>query len=121
MRVLATVTLLFLFSCMTTSSSTATLVDRDWHYVTNSDAKPSLRFTSTDVTGNTGCNQLSGTYTVEGDALTFGPLITTKRACLGANPEQEFLRALEATRRWRVADHQLELLDGNGAVVARFR
>jgi heat shock protein HslJ len=33
------------------------------------------------VSGFTGCNRLSGGYTVEGDRLTFGPMATTRMAC----------------------------------------
>lgn len=31
-----------------------------------------------------GCNSGSGTYTIEGDTITFGPLLLTRKACEGA-------------------------------------
>ena len=39
---------------------------------------PTLTFTAGTVAVDTGCNTGSGTYTVEGDAVTFGPIATTR-------------------------------------------
>ena len=76
-----------------------------------------------DVSGATGVNHLGGKYTLKRDSLRFGPLITTRRA--GPPPlmqqEIEFTRALEQTRRWRMGEAGLELLDAGGRTVARFR
>jgi heat shock protein HslJ len=41
------------------------------------------------VTGFTGCNLLSGTWTVEGNEARMGPTATTKRMCLGPEGELE--------------------------------
>jgi heat shock protein HslJ len=74
------------------------------------------------VSGSTGCNRLSGSYSLRGSGLTFGPLATTKMACAdGMAQEQAFLAALAATDGWRTVDRQvLELLDERGEVRARF-
>ena len=76
-----------------------------------------------DVSGSTGVNFLGGKYTLKGDALRFGPLITTRRAGPPALMQQEidFTRALDRTRRWRIGEAGLELLDADGRPVARFR
>lgn len=71
------------------------------------------------VTGSGGCNRISGGYTAGDGTLRFGPLITTKMACVGMETEAAFLRALEATRRYRVRGREVELYDGRGVVVAR--
>ena len=34
------------------------------------------------VSGSGGCNRLAGTYTASGEQLAFGPLATTRMACL---------------------------------------
>lgn len=52
------------------------------------------------VSGYTICNEYNGPYSESGDQVTFGPLVTTKRAC--TNPEfvaqeQLFLRVLDGT------------------------
>lgn len=44
------------------------------------------------MAGYTGCNMMSGTWTEEGGAVRFGPIISTKRYCAG--PEGEVERRL---------------------------
>ena len=63
---------------------------------------------------------LYGGYELNGEALKFGPIGATKRACpdLEEAVETEFLKVLDATRRWRIVDGTLELLNGD-LVLAR--
>lgn len=44
---------------------------------------------SGSITGTTGCNSFSGTWESVGNALTVGPLATTKMGCLGDLGDQE--------------------------------
>ena len=109
------------------------LRERDWTLVWVSGfesmpsgvATPTIRFGADGrMTGNAGCNRASAGYTAEGDRLTFDAVMSTKRACVdpqGNALERAYLDALEATRGYRIADGQLELLDASGNVVARFR
>jgi putative lipoprotein len=92
----------------------ATGSERDAHLVFASEGSR--------VTGSTGCNRLTGTYTRKGDALTFGPAATTKMACIGAAQETEtkMLAALQATTSGKITGSELALSDKAGAVVARF-
>lgn len=65
------------------------------------------------VTGSTGCNSLSGSYTATGTTITFSPLITTRRACVAPAlnaQEARFTSALKGEMSWRItADGALEL------------
>jgi copper homeostasis protein (lipoprotein) len=73
------------------------------------------------VAGSTGCNRLSGSYTLKGNELSFGTLAGTMMACVeGMEMETAFLEALAQVRRWRIAGIHLELMDAGGAVLARF-
>ena len=84
---------------------------REPHLVLRSDGK---------VTGFAGCNQFTGSYTVDGSTIDFGPLAMTQRACLsGMETEAAFTNALNATVRFRLLAHYLELLDADGRTVAR--
>lgn len=68
------------------------------------------------VSGATGCNQFSGTASIDGAALALGPLATTRMACEPQLMEQEqaVLEALAGVDRWSIgADGALHL---NGAV-----
>jgi len=57
----------------------------------NPSAAARLEFSTTGrVTGFTGCNMLTGSYTYDGDRLEVAAA-TTKRACLGAGNEAEAL------------------------------
>lgn len=51
---------------------------------------PRLEFVAAGrVSGYTGCNMMSGTWKADGDAAIMGPLVTTKRMCLGPEGEVE--------------------------------
>jgi heat shock protein HslJ len=79
------------------------------------------------ATGSGGCNSFSGPVTINGDAITFGALATTKMACTPAlmNQEQKFFAALAATRSYRTRGPYLMLYDAAGTVrvklIARVR
>ncbi|KAA0011892.1 META domain-containing protein [Billgrantia pellis] len=73
------------------------------------------------VAGSTGCNRLTGSYRLENDSLRFGPLITTRMACLqGGETEQALLEALEVAASWQVEGVALTLKDEAGIAVAHF-
>jgi heat shock protein HslJ/membrane-bound inhibitor of C-type lysozyme len=69
------------------------------------------------VSGSTGCNRFTGVATLEGEALRFGQLSRTQRACVPAlmDQEQEFLTAIEAVRGYSVAANGLLHLRGANA------
>lgn len=117
----------------TTGAGSGELAGREWKLVwvdgfstmPSGVATPTLTFgTDGRLSGNTGCNSASASYTVEGDRLSISALITTKRACIesaGQELEQAYVRAIEATRRYRIEGGELQLLDDGGTVLARLR
>jgi heat shock protein HslJ len=126
-----TLALLLMTGCTTTTSTE--LTDRTWSLAAvdgiaslpSGVATPTIRFGSDGrVSGNTGCNGAGGGYELNEQRLTIGPLTVTRRACAareGNELEHAYIRAVEATRQFRIAGGELELLDASGAVVARFR
>jgi heat shock protein HslJ len=83
---------------------------------------PTLRLDERRATGNTGCNSFAGPYELGGASLRFGALASTRRACVDEalnRQEAAFMRALDDTRSWRIADGTL-VLSGETGVVARF-
>ena len=75
------------------------------------------------ASGSTGCNSYSGTYNVRGDSILFGRLISTKRACLDQNAnqqEQRFLSALESANRFRLSSNRLTIQSDRGRNVLNF-
>jgi heat shock protein HslJ len=68
------------------------------------------------VSGSTGCNQMSGSFDVNGERLTFGPLISTKPACVDnrlMQVESEFTPRLPEITRFEVQENMLRLYAGN--------
>jgi heat shock protein HslJ len=74
------------------------------------------------LVGHGSCNTLRGRYTLEGNRLKIGPIVTTRMACGDALMEQEdrVLTALERAARATVPPHGfLTLQDADGAVLMR--
>lgn len=121
---------LLLSGCLQTSApatdssdTTVAITDQRWQLVSvrGSDARlgttvqpPWLELLSDGrVLGYTGCNRLQGSYTLDGNNLTFPPLAMTRKACM-ANRELErgFTDGLGDTRRYQIDGSQLVLLKG---------
>ncbi|MBX7141381.1 MAG: META domain-containing protein [Chitinophagales bacterium] len=111
-------------SCSTTSKMTRTLTANDWqlYSLDNTLFKvgegmqiPTLSFDAEKMTvsGNTGCNSLSGPVEVNGDKISFGSLATTRMACPGDNPETKFLEALNKTKKFSIYENKLVLKDAD--------
>lgn len=85
--------------------------------------EPHLIFNSATgrVAGSGGCNQLGGTYELDGDRLSLGSVIATLMACPeGMETEKAFLEALQRVQGWRITGRQLDLLDAEGDVIGSF-
>lgn len=73
------------------------------------------------LSGTTGCNQFSGTYTVDGSTLTVSPLNMTMMLCEGpvGDGEALFAPAIQGATAWAIdADGNL-LLSGAGDILAK--
>lgn len=68
------------------------------------------------ISGNTGCNLMSGGFEINGTHISFQRVITTRRACLNQDVmrvEREFTRALEEATRFAVEGNRLRLYRDN--------
>ena len=75
------------------------------------------------IGGSTGCNNYGGTYEVRGETITIGRLVSTRRACLDQNAneqERRFLAALEAANRFRLSSDRLTIFADRGRTVLNF-
>lgn len=69
------------------------------------------------VSGTTGCNRFTGTYTADTANLTFlQNRALTKMACPGYD-EQRFLTAMDRINRYRLIEGQLELMQNEEIVM----
>ena len=80
------------------------------------------RFESGRLTGFAGCNNFSGSYTLDGGQLTIGPVASTQMACLGpgSTVENAFHSALTGTLRYTVEGDELSATTATGDTL-RFR
>jgi heat shock protein HslJ len=87
------------------------------------DTQPDIRFDNGQASGAGSCNGFGGDYTVSGNKLTFGALMSTMMACMPQevmDQEQAYFSALSATASYRVDGSRLTLLDAAGNVLAEF-
>ncbi len=58
------------------------------------------------INGSGGCNNYNGSYTLEGDTLSFGPVAATRKACVPALADQEnaFFNFLNTPLRARITE-----------------
>jgi heat shock protein HslJ len=85
--------------------------------------RPTMRWTTPQqMVGTGGCNQFRGRVTLVADGLRIGPIGGVGVACVSAPGGQEdlFFQALENTRKARLEDGQLVLLDAADKTLARF-
>ena len=73
------------------------------------------------LNGSTGCNQMGGGFTLDGETIAFGPIRTTRMYCADAyRTEQELLKALPEVGRFVITGNRLELLSRDGVTLAVF-
>ncbi|MGD8358709.1 MAG: META domain-containing protein [Lysobacterales bacterium] len=80
-----------------------------------------LRSDESQVGGFSGCNQFTGGFTLEGDQLSFGPLVSTRKMCAeGMEQEAQYQEALAKVRRFELSEGSLSLFDGEGQKILLF-
>lgn len=103
---------------MTTETVSAELIGKVWKLQSlfsrevSGDQDLTLEFMADGtVKGFGGCNNFTGTYTLEAEKLTFGPLAGTKKTCGAAIGEQEYTlhTFLAQISRVKVEPDRLEL------------
>ena len=72
--------------------------------------RPELQLESGRLSGTTGCNRITGTYTVSGDNIQFGPnLALTKMGCPNYD-ENVFLDAFYRVNHYSIQNKELRLM-----------
>ena len=84
---------------------------------------PQLAFADGQLSGNAGCNTFNAPYTVTGDAIEVGPIMSTKMACQEpmATVEAAYLAALDSVNKVAILDDgKLQLWDDGGKTTLAF-
>ena len=82
-----------------------------------------LTFESGEVRGSAGCNNYFGSYELEGDGLSIGPLASTEMYCAPdelMDQEGAYLVALQGAASYQIADRQLRIANAEGEKVLAF-
>lgn len=73
------------------------------------------------LSGSGGCNQLVGTYSVEGNSIQTNMIAATRMACLQAgNVDDELIMTLTQVKSWNILGQRMELYDQLGRLLVRF-
>jgi heat shock protein HslJ len=107
------------------STADATLTGQEWSLVSMSGAPvPGSGVTALfgedgTVTGSGGCNRYMGSYTVEGDALSVGPLAATRMSCgaVADDLERTYLEALALATGFAISGTDLVVSPSNGVTL----
>ncbi len=102
----------------------AALAETSWSIVAIDGAAVSgdlyrLQFDAGRLSGQAGCNRFSGPYSVSGETLTPGPIISTRMACPEPRMahERRALRVLGGPVRISFPDGDMLVLTGNGGSI----
>jgi heat shock protein HslJ len=92
-----------------------TEINNDTTIIGNS---PTLEFEGDMVSGTANCNLYSGSYKVEGETISFGPLARTEMYCMETegvmDQEQTYLEILEAAQRFELVESGLIIFSDSG-------
>lgn len=121
---------LFLFACGNTKESTAMHQQKSLteHYkisgmgnnnTLSEDLTLTFNLKTKIVSGFSGCNQFSGTFLVDGESITFGPLASTRKMCQPDTntTEQHLLKALQETVRFSISNKTVSLYNSEGSAI----
>ncbi len=121
------------------AAQTSTPEGTDWHLATYADGdrvvsvpwqlQATLHMEDGLATGSTGCNGFSGSYALDGNELSFGPLGVTQMACPGEamTLENGYLAALPQVVSWAIdtgpspGESGLYLYDADGEIILTFQ
>ena len=73
------------------------------------------------ITVRADCNRARGTYDLDGDRISIGPLGATRMMCPPGSQSDIFLRDLQGVATYLMRDGQLQLRLSDGGAVMRFR
>jgi heat shock protein HslJ len=81
------------------------------------DVETSIEFKGGQMSGNVGCNGFGGEYSVDGDTITFGPVVSTMMYCEAvAEQESGALAVFQETAGFVLDGDTLTIISADGAM-----
>lgn len=87
--------------------------------ITDDKVTLTLNFTENTLSGYSGCNAFSGSFSLEENQITFGPIASTKKMCPEINNESMLYKAFENTQELKLDANTLVLMDRNGNTLVK--
>ena len=110
------------------AASDLTAIDGDWEVISihgqkDFSQKPNMSISQKDqqVGGNSGCNNYGGKFSIEGNNISFGQMMSTMMACIGDHTEDRFFSALDQVKSYSFKDDKLQLIDKNQKAFSELR
>ena len=111
--------------CASSDVAVRTLDSAEWKvaqisgftmFTTESTKLPTMNFDveKMSVNGTTSCNNYSGSFTLDGSKLAFGPTATTRMACPDMKIEAAFEKAMAKVGSYKISGDLLRLFDSTG-------
>ncbi len=108
---------------LSTVAALLSLAGSEWGPETEDRPEIYIQFKETSVNGHGGCNRFFGQYSFDGNAISIGPLASTKMACSKEVMEAElaWMDMLQRARSAEASFKTLVLRDEAGTVIATLR
>ena len=116
--------LLIIFALAACASGSSASLQGQWKLVSYNqtpaapDVETNIEFNSEGrMSGNVGCNSFGGDYTIDGETIKFGPVMSTMMACIGPVGDQEAatLQALQEKAGFMLEGNTLTITSANGS------
>jgi len=114
--------LLLLFVLSACGGRTSASVEGQWELVSYNqtaafpEVETSIEFKDGQMNGNVGCNGFGGEYTVKGDAIEFGPVMSTMMFCESvADQESAVLATFQEKTSFLIDGNVLTITSADGS------
>lgn len=96
--------------------------ERSGFVTTALDQEINLTLGDARIGGYTGCNQMMGSYTLNGDSIKFDPISITRRACPEEKGPREFeyVNAFPNVARYEIDRETLKFFSEDGTLIMQF-
>lgn len=86
-------------------------------------ANPTISLSVNDktISGNTGCNNFNGRFTLKGNKISFDQMASTKMFCKNMDIEDRFFSTLEKVDSYTIENNELILLNKANKVVMKLQ
>lgn len=118
--------LLMVFALVACAGGTSASIEGQWELVSygpsssqtpaQPDAETSIEFIGGQMSGNVGCNGFGGEYELDGETISFGPVVSTMMFCEAvAEQESTTLAVFQENATFSLDGDRLTITSGDGS------